>query len=432
MYKRENLVFEGGERYATLIDDDGVPDFWVTLFVTVQLRPTHSQNAILAILQDIAHFKLWEQVLGRDVLSEIREGNFLSDIDAVSLRDHCANETRSVRKWLESSPRRNVVDFGRVRSIKTTPFRRVGKAHQANRIIHIAQFLDFVARTMLRNRANFGELNDLISDMRIRLINQKPKMSGKGPIREPDLKVASPQIFEELMECVKEGADENPFKNKGIKFRNALIFEVLYHTGIRSSELLSLHVEDVTFGPTASVEIRRRHDDPIDPRAHQPVQKTLGRTIPIPLELAERLRKYIIEVRATIKGANRHPFIFVTHHAAKSYQGRPISDSTFRNRILRPVVKSNYDLFDEITRHGFRHNFNYQLSKKIDAHNKRAKENSSLTPISEKEEIQIRKQLNGWESDSTAAGYNLRHIKETADALLREDSQQQMKGSKEG
>lgn len=425
------MVFEGGERYATFVGNDGVPDFWITLYVTVNLRPTHSQNAILSILQDIKHFILWEQINERDVLSELREGKFLTDSDAVSLRDHCAHETRRVREWFEKSSRKNVVFTGRVRTIKTIPFPRVGRAHQANRIVHIAQFLEFVARTMCRRRSNFSELVEMISDMRVRLVSQKPSVSGRGSIKEPDIKAPSPRVFEKLMERVKEDAEGNPYKNKSIRFRNALIFEILYHTGIRAGELMALHVEDITFGSFPSINIRRRHDDLSDPRAHQPVQKTLGRSIPIQVELGQRIRKYIIEVRGAIKGANRHPFVFVTHHAAKNCQGRPISDSTFRNRILKPMVESDHELFEEITRHGFRHNFNYRLSKKIDAHNERAKEDASLSPISEKQEMQIRKLLNGWESDSSAEGYNLRHIKQVADFLLEEDGRQQLSGSKE-
>jgi len=42
-------------------------------------------------------------------------------------------------------------------------------------------------------------------------------------------------------------------------------------------------------------------------------------------------------------------------------------------------------------------------------------------PINEKKEIQIRNELNGWSSDKTAETYNLRHIREEADRVMRED-----------
>jgi len=131
-----------------------------------------------------------------------------------------------------------------------------------------------------------------------------------------------------------------------------------------------------------------------------------------------------MDVRAKIAGANKSPFLFVTHKRGK-YQGHPISDSSFRNRILRPATAANPELFDEICRHGFRHNFNYRLSQKIDAHNMRAKTDTSIKPIKEKEEIQIRMQLNGWSSEDTAQTYNLRHIQEMANKLQREDMDNQ-------
>jgi len=89
--------------------------------------------------------------------------------------------------------------------------------------------------------------------------------------------------------------------------------------------------------------------------------------------------------------------------------------------VLKPAVAIHPELLEEITRHGFRHNFNYKLSKKIDAINKAAKENPKIKPINEKKEIQIRKELNGWSSDKTAETYNLRHIREEADRVMRED-----------
>lgn len=401
MPRRDSIVFEGGERYATLVTDDGVPDFWVTLFVTVQLRASHTQNAILSILQDIAHFKIWEKINNRDVLSEFRDGQFLSRSDAISVRDHCGFETRSMQKWLDASTQKKVVTLNPARSKRGPPLRRVSKAHQANRIVHVAQYLDFSAHALLRNRTNFAELKNPIEEMKRALVAQKPKVSGKGAITDPDLKAPAPEVFEKLMAVVGEDSDDNPYKNKTVQFRNALMFEVIYHTGLRAGELLSLRVEDISFSEDRSaIHVRRRHDDVVDPRVHQPVAKTLERTIPIPTQLAMRLREYILEVRSRIPGATRHPFVFVTHHSAKSHQGKPISDSTFRNRILAPAVKKNPDLFDEITRHGFRHNFNYRLSKKIDKRNEQAKTDQEVKPISEKEEIQIRKQLNGWDYEA--------------------------------
>jgi integrase len=128
----------------------------------------------------------------------------------------------------------------------------------------------------------------------------------------------------------------------------------------------------------------------------------------------------VMDVRAKVPNANKGPFLFVTHKKGK-YQGQPISDSTFKNRILAKATKANLEIFEEICRHGFRHNFNKLLSEKIDAWNAKARLDPSLKKISEKEELQVRKQLNGWDSDATAETYNLRHIQEISKKIYMED-----------
>lgn len=426
MDKTKQLIFSNGERYPMLVDINGNPDYWVTLYVTVNLRPKLSQTAITNVIRDIKHLRLFEEINQRDLLAEMGRGIFLSDSDVVSVRDHCMLGTEELRKWSESLYRNDVTKSLKIHPTGSRQFARVGKSHTANRIKNIANYLDFTARTILRSRSQYPELIKKIDHMRTRLLAQRPKGFGRAGIgSNPDDKAPNPKVFEELMLLIKEDSPNNPYKNPKIRNRNALIFDLLYETGVRAGELLGLRIEDIDFR-FHTIQIRRRHDDIDDPRPQQPVAKTLERTIPIKEEISKRLRKYIMEVRANIPGANKHPFIFVTHHGGKC-QGNPISDSTFRKCVLSMAINNNKDLFDGINRHGFRHNFNFILSKKIDEHNKSAKINSDLIPISEKDEIQIRKQLNGWSSDDTAQTYNLRHIRELAENIIREDLYEQSK-----
>jgi integrase len=236
---------------------------------------------------------------------------------------------------------------------------------------------------------------------------------------DPNAKAPPPEVFEKLMQTIREDSPDNPYMNDGVRKRNAAMFELMYETGMRSGEILALEIGDVDY-LIGNVSVVRRHDNPHDPRKRQPVPKTLERDIPISLSLAQRLRDYVMDVRAKVPGANKGPLLFVTHKRGK-YQGKPISDSSFRNRILGPATAANPELFDEINRHGFRHNFNYRLSKKIDNYNLRAKTDSTITPIKEKDEIHLRMHLNGWSSEDTAQTYNLRHIQELANKFQRED-----------
>lgn len=415
------LVFSGGERYPMLVDSSGLPDFWVTLFVTEMLRVSLKQNAIENTIRNVIHLKLWEGINGRNLISEIGQSGFPSDADISSIRDHCLLHSRSIKEWhLAKKKNNNVLKFSAGHSVMTPHIQAISKDHAANRLVHIANFLHFTARAMLRQRPDFSSLAPQIDDMKKRIIAQKPKGKGnKGMANEPDIKAPSPEVFEHLMAVVREDSPDNPYKNLGIRKRNALMFDVMYETGMRSGEILGIQIGDVDF-QLGKISVVRRHDNPIDPRLKQPVAKTLERNIPINMELAKKLRAYVMDVRSKIPGANKHPFLFVTHKRGK-YQGQPISDSSFRNRVLGPAISENLELFGEICRHGFRHNFNYRLSKKIDAINQLAKTNPDINPINEKEELQIRMQLNGWASENSAQIYNLRHIQELANKLMREE-----------
>jgi len=420
MTQISQLVFTEGERYPILVDANGMPDFWVTLYVTEILRQDLKQTAIENAIRHIIHLKLWEQINKRDLIAEISACKFPSDIDIISIRDHCRLNTKRLREWHESARTKNVSKFSVSHPTSTRHLSVVTKEHTANRLAHIAAWLYFVARTMLRMRANFTSLSDQIADMKTKIIAQKPRGLGKSQLsNDPNVKAPPPEVFEKLMQTVKVDSPDNPYKSLAVRKRNAAMFEIMYETGMRAGEILALEIGDVDY-QAGTVSVVRRHDNPHDSRKRQPVAKTLERNIPIKLSVAQRLRDYVMDVRSSVPGANKGPLLFVTHKRGR-YQGKPISDSSFRNRILGPATGAAPELFDEICRHGFRHNFNYRLSKKIEAHNLRAKSDPTLNPINEKQEIQLRMQLNGWESEDTAAVYNLRHIQEMANKLQRED-----------
>jgi len=415
----QNLIFANGERYPILLGEDGIPNFWVTLYVTEKLRSTHTQSAISNSLGHLIHLNLWELINNRDLVSEFEKGKLLTQEDIYSIRDHCMLDTRSLKKWLNSSDK-SVVKFASASTASVMPIQRVSSDHAANRITHIAAFLDFTIRTILKNKLIDENVSNNIVMMNESLLSNRPKGNKRrGLSCDPNTKAPPPQAFERILNIVKENSPDNPFRGEDIKFRNAIIFDIMDATGMRAGEILALQIRDIDFQQGA-ISVVRRHDAIEDPRKKQPVAKTNERRIPVPKKITDRLREYIMEKRAHITTARKHPYIFVTHKPGK-YFGKPISNSTFVNRILKPAIAVHPELLEEITRHGFRHNFNYKLSKKIDAINEAAKKNPEIKPISEKKEIQIRKELNGWSSEDTPDIYNVRHIREEADRVNRED-----------
>jgi integrase len=419
MSQIRNLILSSGERYPILIEKNGLPNYWVTLYVTVKLRSSHTQSSISNSLGHIIHLKLWENINGRDLISEFLQNRLLNSEDIYSIRDHCTLDTKSLKKWLKTS-QKNIYKFSSASTVNIIPIQRVSNNHAFNRMTQIADFLDFIARTILKKKLLEEKFSKQIDAMKKSILANRSKGNkNKGFSVGINNKSTSTEAFERILSIVKESSPENPFKSNDVKFRNAIIFEVMDATGMRAGEILALQVQDIDFHK-GLLKVIRRHDTLEDPRKQQPVAKTNERSIPINIEISNRLREYIMEIRSAFPAARKHPYVFVTHKKGK-YLGKPISNSTFVNRILKPSVEVNPEVLEEITRHGFRHYFNYKLSKKIDAINKAAKENPDINSINEKMEIQIRKELNGWSSEKTAETYNLRHIREVANRVMKED-----------
>ena len=138
MSQIRDLIFSNGERYPILMEEDGLPNYWVTLYVTEKLRTSHTQSAISNSLGHLNHLKLWENINGRDLISEFEQGGLLTDEDVYSIRDHCTLDTRSLKKWLKTSEK-NVVKFASASTASVAPIQKVSNDHAANRMA--AQFL---------------------------------------------------------------------------------------------------------------------------------------------------------------------------------------------------------------------------------------------------------------------------------------------------
>lgn len=429
MGKLTHTIFADGERYPMYLDDNDIPDFWITMFVTAKLRTSHTANSIENYIRDIVHLRRWEIVEQRDLISEFITGRLLNEEDIHEIRDHCLLDARSINKFIK---KKNVSDRvalinANYPSAKKT-FDIVSKTHYANRLGHCAEYLSFCARSILKRNKNFKEILPEIKSMKALIKAQSSKVVKHGR-NSMTHKHPPPKTFEKFMKFIHEDHPDNPFKNPTIRFRNALMFEVMYETGCRSGELLSLQVGDIDTH-LCKLSIQRRHDDIHDSRSRQPVAKTQSRILNISPELTDRLIKYIMEVRSKVGNANKHPYLFVTHRKGAN-EGSPTSDTNFRNRILAIAANQFPELFSEICRHGFRHDFNHRLSVKIDKQNELVLANPELAKekklkiINEKQEMEIRKRLNGWTSDDTAKVYTKRFIKEAADKLMKTDMEAQ-------
>jgi integrase len=212
------------------------------------------------------------------------------------------------------------------------------------------------------------------------------------------------QLFEEY-ERDEANASLTLFQ-RSIAFRNMLALRILFDTGMRIGELLSLkytHFIPGRGGDHAYLQIERNHDDKFDRRMNQPVAKTVGRRLPITPDLENMINIYMGTYRSEIPnvGFEDESFIFVNHKAGEN-QGREIEFSTFRSAWSE--IRKREPKLSGVHPHLLRHHWNYKFSV-----------SATERGLSD-EQTRIERELwMGWSAGSESArDYDMRHIQESA------------------
>ncbi|KWS04060.1 putative site specific recombinase [Lysobacter capsici AZ78] len=404
-----------------LHDEQGVPLFYPTLFATSQLRNAGAAvNTIRNKLADLVVLLRWEQANRRQLIAEFREGHFLTVADIVSLRDFAKLDMReliSVGGGGEEGSA--VVDFLEARISSSQALASIGGQQHFNRISTFADYLEFLASVVTQHQ-NSSRIAQEIVQMARTIRKHRPRGLAKQRNDDSDLRSPPFELVERFMAIGAEGDPRNPFRNPEVQLRNAIIFGLLRHTGMRRGELLSLRLNQFDFGHEPHVWVRRNQDDKHDPRPYQPVAKTKERPLPLPETLANQIDRYMLNVRARISPARRHPYLLVSHRKGSTW-GKPLSASALSSQIFSRM-RAVDSAFETIHPHAFRHHFNYELSASIDKHNAKVRSagDAEASPISEAKELDVRAFLNGHRSRDSGATYNRRHIREASDKAARQ------------
>lgn len=354
------LVFESGERYPLLVDSRGMPDFYISLFITVVMRPKSQASTLEKVLSALKHLRRWENFNGRVLADEFYDKHLLEQEDLYSIRDHCKLDSEAFESWVaqaESIKAASLINLASLSRYKTPQVLTVNSNHRAIRMGYVAQYLKFLAETVMRKRPDFVTMKPYIDRMIDGLRQMIPRTrsysQNSGAYRTPN-KI----VFETYLKVAKPGSIDNPFRNPARQLRHYIMMRLQYEAGLRSGEVLGLWEKDIEYGADNNVHVIRRHHDPRDPRSKQSVAKTEPRVIPIADELARLIHQYVIEVRNQIHEAQSHPLLFVTH--ASNGRGKPISSKAVMQE-MGLVVSTRPDTFSGLTRHQFRHGFTLKV-----------------------------------------------------------------------
>ncbi|MCF5166868.1 tyrosine-type recombinase/integrase [Pseudomonas congelans] len=371
-----------GERFSVLVDDEGMPLYYPTLYVTWSLRARSlAANSILNSLGALKALYAWEEHYGIDLKAKFARGVTL---DENQVRDLCDFLQRSL---IQPKATKNVV------AINRRP-KSVGATAHYFRLSEVASYLAFLARRVGGTCRDDVAISSMVGAIKASRPS-KPQKSSK------DLGAThlDERVVDSLTAALQPGAENNPAKGYPIQLRNVLIYLILLLTGMRRGELLNIRIDDLDFA-ACTISIIRRPDSSGDQRTHQPTAKTRQRKIPILKELMDQIHDYVLHIRGKVPGAKRHAYLFITHKVGPT-QGAALSIAGFKKwmALIGDIAEGG-----GFHAHALRHHWNYVFSQKADA--------QGMSPEREKK---IRSYLMGWnETSDTAETYNKRHTAKAA------------------
>ena len=350
---------------------------------------------ILQIILDIRRIDLGQR---------LREGKVLTIDEIEEIVSKCKLPLEKISKHFDKKSREHTTPEGNVTSLESVRMRRRGTkrtvvSNDADRVLYIRLYLDELVKYH-SSRLDQGTTKYLALELARKhtvdaLKARAPKKRRSGPQR---ISLTDKQIWQ-LWTVLSPESPENPFKNKFIRHRNALIFQYLILLGVRRGELLGVRLDDIKW-PDRMIAVVRRHDNKQDKRKREAKAKTLSRLLPVSDELLLATHEYLTaedQRRKYIPEGALNPFLFVSRN------GDPLTTSGLQ-KVFEEVRNAFPDFPTDLSPHLCRHTCNYLLSLAFDAEG-----------ISEKEEAARRRALMGWSSTSLMPDhYNFRRIVDKA------------------
>jgi len=367
------VVFKSGERFPILLNNAGVPLHEPTVFAVAEVRNRHrASNTIANVLAALSVFQRFLDERGINLASRLNAGELLELGEIEALVRTCSSD---------------ISGRARTRSVVTSEV-------CGTRLRTIRRYLEWLVKgKLLATDYPHSSLLQRRASLIVETINSRiPPSSERGEPREG----LAPEVVQHALEVMSPTSPANPWRREHVRFRNHLIWSVLYYLGVRGGELLGVRIRHIDLRK-GTIRIVRQADAHDDPRRRQPSTKTLARELAISEQLQRELSEYILQHRRKLPNAKRHDFLFV------SDSGAPLSSSTL-NKVFRVLRAKCPELPKSLTPHVLRHTWNDRFSEEVDGRN--------IDPELEKK---VRSLQMGWKPTSNSAAiYTRRFVRKKA------------------
>ena len=371
-----------------LVNSNGLPVFSANVFAIAEVRNRHrAANTVSNALAALAIFQSFLDQFGLDLDERLRGGKLLELGEIEELVTECRRDraTRGIEK----------VD--------------VAPDVCGNRIRMIRHYLEWLVKgKYLSSSYPYAAQLQRIADLTITTLNARVPPSAQQLDPREGL---APEDARRAAEIFDPQSDVNAWKRDHTRARNHLIWNILYHLGVRAGELLGIRIRHIDLR-RGTLAVIRQADAYDDPRPRQPSTKTLARELGLSEVLQRQVSEYILKHRRGIIGAQKHDFLFVSN------SGAPLSHSGL-NKVFTVLRQKHPELPRRLTAHVLRHTWNDRFSEELDG--------QRVDPELEK---RMRSFQMGWKpTSSSAAVYTRRFVRRKAQEVSLELQNRSMDGS---
>lgn len=363
-YKFQPFKFTEGQRSGLLVRRlDGIPLGYQNLFITLNFfKTSYSYNTIKSVALKLGFLADIFDLMNLNVESRFKDGKLLTISEIELIATWLMKPVEKLYEEVSKNSAGNVV-FLKRKKIEIAKYTilidedLVEPETSYNRISVVADYLSWLA-------SRFGAANSTEVDrMKVRILKHRPTKINRFDDNKPFKSLKSNEKIA-MLQLVEPSAVNNPWKVEEVKHRNKLIVHILLYVGCRKGELLSLKATDID--PNNRIlKIKRQIDNVQDVRSSPALVKTLSRDIEINNELHNLIQDYIIKYRSKVKGANKTPFLLLSHQNGTT-KANPLSHSGI-DSIFYDIKKAlGISAFPHALRHTWNDVFSEDLEKFID------------------------------------------------------------------